>query len=109
VLAAQPARASTASTEHEHKHRVKKGIKGIKGDNMKNHISHHAPKFQVGEMLTLQRFLPPILSGSTVSALAISHTRSAGDRYQVASSEYPGKPVWADEDDLAFPIGEYYG
>lgn len=77
-----------------------------KGETMKKHSARrNAPRFQVGEQLTLRRYLPPVLSGSTVAVLAVSQ-HHGGDRYQVASSEYPGKPVWADENDLAWPIGE---
>jgi|RifCSP16_2_1023846.scaffolds.fasta_scaffold86281_1 hypothetical protein len=61
------------------------------------------PRFHRGEQVHLLRFLPPILSGSTVAILEV---RDVGReyRYQVDSTEYPEKPVWASEDDLAYPM-----
>lgn len=61
-------------------------------------------KYQVGELLTLNRFLPPILSGSTVAVKEVV-TAAQDYRYRVESTEYPvERPVWAYEDDLVRPL-----
>jgi len=61
------------------------------------------PKFQKDQLVTLKRFLPPVLSGSTVAVLDVRDCGKSGIRYQVRSDEYPATPVWAHEEDLALP------
>ncbi len=66
---------------------------------MKSKPAPHRPKFQVGDMARLNRFLPPVLSGTLVTVDAVGGTRFY-PRYQVSTAEYQAQPVWADESDL---------
>lgn len=60
-------------------------------------------KFQTGELATLARYLPPILSGSQVTVMDVVYT-GREYRYQVQATEYRSDPKWAYEDDLRRPL-----
>lgn len=72
---------------------------------MKRRRSYTPPaRFQVSNLVRLNRFLPPVLSGSIVTILDVHQVGGGCYRYQVQSTEYPEKPVWASEEDLAAPL-----
>lgn len=60
------------------------------------------PRFSVGEMAVLGRYLPPLLSGTQVIVQGVVNT-GREYRYQVESTEYAGA-AWAHEDDLRLPL-----
>lgn len=61
-------------------------------------------RFQVSNQVRLERYLPPVLSGSIVSILDVRYVGAGDYRYQVQATEYQATPVWCDESDLAAPL-----
>ena len=61
------------------------------------------PRYYPGNLVTLARYLPPLLSGTqVVIRQAINTGREY--RYQVEASEYDADPIWAYEEDLRPPL-----
>jgi hypothetical protein len=66
-------------------------------------------RYHIHDLVRLLRYLPPVLSGSTVAVLDVRQVGHGALRYQVQSAEYPASPVWANEDDIAYPMEMDHG
>jgi len=60
-------------------------------------------KYQPGELATLARYLPPLLSGSQVTITDVAFT-GREYRYRISAIEYRADPKWVCEEDLRRPL-----